>query len=307
MNLTRIVHRTTIALVAACALGALAATPAPAKQRTFASADEAAKALAEAVRSGELSNLLAVVGPSAKSWLLSGDAVSDRNDWKAFLAAYDQKRVVVPQGDAKAQLQVGSDDWPFPAPIVKKGATWSFDTEAGREEMTNRRVGRNELDTIQVMLAIVDAQREYAAGSADSAYAKVFRSSSGKKDGLYWAAAPGEKASPLGPLVVSAAREGYGGKLASEKPQAFHGYRYKMLTSQAKSAPGGAYDYIVKGRMIGGFAVLAYPATYGLSGVKSFIVNHDGVVYEKDLGTGTEAAAAKVTRFDPAKGWDKVQ
>jgi hypothetical protein len=303
MKLTRIIHRIAVAFVAASALGAMATTPAPAKQTTFASAEDAAKGLAEAVRSADGKKLLAVVGPSAKSWLFTGDEVADRNDWKAFLAAYDQKNAVVAQGDGKALLQVGNDDWPFPAPIVKKGATWAFDAESGREETINRRVGRNELDTIQVLLAVVDAQREYVAGNADSTYAQKFKSTEGKKDGLYWPAAAGEKPSPLGPLVVSATREGYGGKTT---PQAFHGYRFKMLTGQGKNAAGGAYDYVVKGRMIGGFAVVAYPANYGLSGVKTFIVNHDGVVFEKDLGAGSEAAVAKMTRFDPVKGWEKV-
>ncbi|APV48453.1 hypothetical protein BWI17_01390 [Betaproteobacteria bacterium GR16-43] len=305
MNMIRIASRILATSVAALAFGAFAVTPAPtpAQQRTFGSADEAAAALAEAVRSGEVAKLLAVVGPASKSWLFTGDEVSDRNDWKAFLAAYDQKRAVVPQGDAKAVLQVGNDDWPFPAPVVKKDGKWAFDANEGKEEVINRRVGRNELDTIQVLLAVVDAQREYAAASPVSAYAKKFKSSDGKKDGLYWPVAAGEKPSPLGPLVVSATREGYGGK---EAPQPFHGYKYKMLTGQGKGAAGGAYDYVVKGNMIGGFAAVAYPANYGLSGVKTFIVNHDGVVYEKDLGKGGEAIVEKMTRFDPVKGWEKV-
>ena len=305
MNLTKTYLRTLAATAMALALGAFAAAPAPTQQRTFATADEAAAALAEAVRTGEGAKLLAVVGPASKSWLFTGDEVSDRADWKRFLDAYDKKHAVAPKGDAKATLSVGDDDWPFPAPIVKKAGKWSFDANEGKEEVINRRVGRNELDTIQVLLAIVDAQREYAQ-SHDGAYAKLFKSTAGKQDGLYWATAAGEKPSPLGALAAEAARDGYGGKAAAGKPQQYHGYYYRMLTSQGKSAPGGAYDYVAHGRMIGGFAVLASPATYGLSGVKTFIVNHDGVVYEKDLGPGTADAAAKITKFDPSKGWEKA-
>jgi hypothetical protein len=304
MNLMRTSIRILAAAAAAAAFGAFAATPAPTQQRTFASADEAAQALAEAVRSGDAGKLLAVVGPSSKSWLFTGDQVSDRADWKRFLEGYDRKRAVAPEGDAKATLLVGEDDWPFPAPIVKKGGTWAFDANAGKEEVINRRVGRNELDTIQVLLAIVDAQREFAQ-SHDGTYAKLFRSTAGKQDGLYWPTKAGEKPSPLGELAAEAARDGYGGKGGKIEP--FHGYSYRMLMSQGKSAQGGAYDYVANGRMIGGFAVLAFPANYGLSGVKTFIVNHDGVVYEKDLGPGTAEAAAKVTKFDPAKGWEKAQ
>jgi hypothetical protein len=300
-----IIRRTFITLLAASAFAALAATPPAATQRTFSSPEEAARALADAVRAEDATKLLAVVGPKSRQWIWSGDKVSDRADWKRFLEAYDQKNAVVAQGDGKAVLHVGNDDWPFPAPLVKRGATWVFDAQAGREEVINRRVGRNELSTIQALLAIVDAQREYAAG-ADGAYAKVFRSGKGRKDGLYWPAAAGEKQSPLGPIAATAAREGYGGAAASGKPQPFHGYLYRMLTGQARSAAGGAYDYVVKGRMIGGFAVVAYPASYGLSGVKTFIVNHDGVVYEKDLGPGGADIAGKMTRFDPGKGWEKL-
>lgn len=303
MNLIRISSRILAVTLSALALGAFAATPAPAQQRTFASADEAVAALAEAVRSGDPAKVLAVVGPSSKSWLFTGDDVSDRADWKRFLDGYDKKKSVAAQGD-KATLSVGDDDWPFPAPIVKKNGKWAFDANEGKEEVINRRVGRNELDTIQVLLAIVDAQREYAQAH-DGAYAKLFRSTAGKQDGLYYATKAGEKPSPLGELAAQASREGYGGK--GGKPEPFHGYHYKILTSQGKSAQGGAYDYVANGRMIGGFAVLAYPSNYGLSGVKTFIVNHDGVVYEKDLGKGTADAAAKITKFDPAKGWDKAQ
>jgi hypothetical protein len=307
VNTLQFIRSAAACVAASLALATLAAPPAPVpKQRTFASAEEAAKALAEAVRAGEAAKVLEVVGPQSKSWIFTGDEVADRADWKKFLEAYDKKHSIAMQGD-KAVLQVGDDDWPFPAPIVKKANTWAFDADSGREEVINRRVGRNELDTIQVLLAVVDAQREYAQ-QFDGVYAKVFRSSPGKKDGLYWASAPGEKESPLGPLAASASREGYkGDKGTAENPAPYHGYRYRILTAQGKNAKGGAYDYVVNGRMMGGFAVVAWPATYGVSGVKTFVVNHDGVVFEKDLGPGTEAAAQKVTRFDPDKTWEKVK
>jgi hypothetical protein len=285
--------------------------PAPAKaaarQKTFASAKEAAAALAAAVRSANVDELLAVVGPDARPWLFSGDKVADKSDWQRFLAAYDQKNALQTAGD-KAVLEVGNDAWPFPAPIVNKGGQWAFDAAAGREEIINRRVGRNELDAIQTLLAVVDAQREYAAGDLDgngfADYARRVRSTAGKKDGLYWAQEPGKPESPLGPLVAEAAAEGYG---KGQKPQPYRGYHYKLLTSQGKNAAGGAYDYVVQGKMLGGFGIVAYPATYGTSGVMTFVVNHDGVVFEKDLGKQTGAMAAAMTRFDPDTTWRKAQ
>ena len=201
--------------------------------------------------------------------------------------------------------------WPFPAPIVKKGDKWSFDADAGREEVINRRVGRNELDTIQTMLAIVDAQREYAAGDADgngyADYATRFMSKPGKKDGLYWETKAGEPQSPLGPVVAQAVREGYIAIGKARKPAPYNGYYYRILTKQGKDAPGGAYDYMVKGKLFGGFAVVAYPSSYGNSGVKSFLVNHDGVVWEKDLGPSSAVEAGKMKAYNPDKTWSKVQ
>ena len=283
------------------------------QQRTFPSADEAVKALVEAVRAKNIDGLLAVVGPGSASWLFSGDPVADANDWTKFLAAYDEKHALEPQGEGKVTLDVGKDDWPFPAPIVRSAKGWSFDTNAGKTEIVNRRVGRNELDAIQTMLAIVDAQREYAQTDADgngfADYARRFRSSPGKKDGLYWPEEAGKPQSPLGELVAVAASEGYGKKTAQkqEGPQAYHGYRYRILTAQGKDAPGGAYDYLVRDKLLGGFAVVAWPATYRASGVMTFLVNHDGVVYEKDLGPQTPSIAAGMTRFNPDATWRKAQ
>jgi hypothetical protein len=280
-------------------------------QRTFASPQDAARALVDAVRAEDVNAMLSVMGSTSKRWLVSGDRVSDAAEWKRFLAAYDKKNSIAMQGEAKAVLSAGDDDWTFPAPLVRKAGQWSFDAQAGQEEVLNRRIGRNELDTIQTLLAIVDAQREYASADADgngiNDYAARFKSSAGKRDGLYWPARQGAPASPLGPLVARAVREGYGGDGKAGQPRPYHGYYYRILTGQGKDARGGAFDYLVKGKMFGGFAVLAYPSSYGNSGVKTFIVNHDGVVYEKDLGPRSAAEVAKMTRFNPGKGWTRAQ
>ena len=292
------------------------AAPAPAaaksavKQSTFASPEAASAALADAVRARDPQKLLAIVGPGSGDWLFSGDPVVDTNDWKRFLAGYDEKHSFEDKG-ARSVLQVGKDDWPFPAPLVKKGSQWTFDANAGREEILNRRIGQNELDTMQTLLAIVDAQREYAASDADgngfADYARRFLSTPGKKDGLYWATQTGQPESPLGPLVAVAAREGYKKPADKQPQQAFHGYYYKIVTSQGKDAPGGAYDYMVGDKLLGGFAVVAWPARYRVSGVTTFIVNHDGVVYEKDLGANGAAVAASMSRYNPDPSWRKAQ
>ena len=322
MNTSRIILRAAIvaALAAAPAIEAFAqataaAKPAAAKpaaaQRTFASPEDASTALIEAVRAKNVDGLLAVVGPQSSSWIFTGDKVADANDWAKFAAAYEKKHSLRKDGDAKAILEVGDDGWPFPAPLVKKGSTWSFDANAGRDEVVNRRVGRNELDAIQTLLAAVDAQREFAAGDLDgngfADYARRFISSPGKKDGLYWPDEAGKPSSPLGPMFAAAAKEGYGKQPKGEKPGPYHGYHYKLLTSQGKDAPGGAYDYMVGGKLLGGFGIVAWPATYRVSGVTTFVVNHEGVVYEKDLGPRTAALATSMTRFDPDATWRKEQ
>ena len=289
------------------AAAAPAAQKAAAKPRLFSAPEDAAEALAAAIRNGKANDLLLVVGPGSGDWIFSGDPVADRNDWNRFLAAYEKKHSLEKAGD-KATLVVGEDGWPFPAPIVKRGTQWTFDANAGREELLNRRVGRNELDTIQTLLAVVDAQREYASSDADgngyADYARRFRSTPGKKDGLYWPGEAGAPESPLGPLVAVASKEGYG---KSAKQEAYHGYYYKILTSQGKDAAGGAYEYMVGDKLLGGFAVVAWPASYRSSGVTTFVVNHDGVVYEKDLGPQTASIAAAMTRYNPDATWRKAQ
>jgi len=280
-------------------------------QKSFASPEAATKALADAVRAQDAQALLAVVGPASKDWLFTGDPVADRDDWAKFLAAYDKKNAITKEGDTKAVLIVGDDDWSFPAPLKTQGDKWVFDVAAGREEIISRRIGRNELDTLQTLLAIVDAQREYAAADPDqtgfNAYARRFISSNGKKDGLYWPTPTGATPSPLGPLVGAAAKEGYQLKAGQGQPSPYHGYYYRLLTAQGKAAHGGAYNYLVNGRLIGGFAVVAYPAKHGVSGVMTFIVNHDGTVYEKNLGNATQAEAGKIVSFNPDKTWMKSQ
>jgi hypothetical protein len=283
---------------------------AQAREKVFASPEEAVKALADAVKAENMAELNAIFGPAGKEVLFSGDAIADKAGREKFLKAYETKNALIRYGDAKVVLQIGAEEWPFPIPIVERGEKWSFDTGKGKVELINRRIGRNELNTIQTCLAYVDAQREYAVKDRDAdgllEYARKFRSDPGKKNGLYWEAKAGEGQSPLGPLFAAAQEKGYSGKAAGGKPVPYHGYYYRILTAQGKSAPGGAYDYMVKGNMIGGFALVAYPAQYGSSGVMTFIVNHDGVVYQKNLGKNTEKTAQAMKLFNPDSTWKKA-
>jgi len=287
-----------------------AAAQAAVAQKTYASPEQAVSMLVDTIRRHDLDTLTQVIGPGAPNWLSSGDDAADQQDMNKFLAAYDRKNSISKPSGERAILLVGDDDWAFPAPIVRKGKSWIFDGAAGREESVNRRIGRNELDVIQTLLAIVDAQREYAAGDTDgngtNDYARRFISSPGKKDGLYWLDKDGRSLSPLGPLVGAAAPE-YAPEIAGEDlPTAYHGYRYRILTAQGKDAPGGAYSYLVGDHMLGGFAIVAYPAKYSVSGVMSFMVSHDGVVYQKNLGKNTESHVLGMHLFNPDKSWHKV-
>jgi len=252
-----------------------------------------------------------VLGPHGKDLISSGDEVADEELRKRLIVQYDVKNRIEMVSDSRAVLSVGEDDWPLAIPIVKKGQRWLFDSKGGREEVLNRRIGRNELAVIKVCEAYVDAQQEFALMDGDGdglfEYAQSFVSAPGKKDGLYWETKEGERPSPLGPFAARARRVGYMKQLSTERPQPYYGYFYKILKGQGKSAKGGAYDYVVKGNMIGGFALVAYPARYGNSGVMTFIVNHEGVVYQKDLGKKTAQLALAMTRFDPDKTWKKVE
>jgi hypothetical protein len=300
-----------IALIVSClGLSGCSRSAAHSEQVSFASGNEAVNAFVKAVRYDNKEELLKILGPEGKDLVWSGDEVSDRQRRDKFEKAYDEQHRLDAEGD-KEVLVVGKNNWPFPIPIVKKDGKWIFDTAGGKEEILNRRIGRNELDTIQTMLAIVDAEREYATKGHDGdgilKYAQKFKSDPGKKNGLYWETKEGQEPSPLGPLVAEARQEGYFEKKSSEKPSPYHGYFYRILTAQGPHAAGGAYEYIVDGKMIGGFAVVAYPAEYGNSGVMTFIVNHDGVVYQKDLGDDTEQIAKAMERFDPDETWAKVR
>ena len=281
---------------------------AAARQKSFPTPEEGVQALLEAAQSHDQTTLLAILGPEAKPLVSTGDPVADRESSERFVKSYEEAHTLVPSGDTKVVLQIGKDEWPFPIPLIKDSAGWRFDTQAGKEELLNRRIGRNELDVIQVCLAYVDAQREYYMRNPLNApllqYASKFISTKDKRDGLYWETSADEPPSPLGPLVARARREGY--KRAAGKPVPYHGFYYKMLTSQGPDAPGGAYDYVVRGKMIGGFALVAYPAQYGSSGIMTFIVNHDGVVYEKDLGPKTAVTAQSMTKFNPDKTWKQL-
>ena len=296
-----------IVLASASAREALGAN-AP-KQQTFASPEEGVRALIDAAKSNDTKGVLNILGLEAKSLIESGDQVSDRAARERFVASYEDANKLVKSGDSKIVLETGKDDWPFPIPLVKENDRWRFDTQEGKEEIINRRIGRNELDAIQVSLAVVDAEREYYQRDPDGdkllQYAQKLISTKGKRDGLFWETKPGEEPSPLGPLVARARGEGYKG--AGGKPVPYHGYYYKLLTGQGKDASGGAYDYLVRGKMMGGFGVVAYPAQYGSSGIMTFIVNHDGVVYQKDLGTKTASVAQAMTKFNPDKTWTAVK
>jgi len=288
-----------------------AAWAADAGQKGFKSPEEAVKALIDAVKGNDTKELMAIFGPGGKELIFSGDGVADKAGRDRFVKACEEMNRVVRENENKVTLHVGDRDWPFPIPVVKQGESWFFDTKTGKQEVLSRRIGRNELNTIQVCLAYVDAQREYALKSRDRGglleYAQKFISEEGKKDGLYWQAKEGEEQSPLGPLVAKAAKEGYTRKKSGEKRSPYHGYYYRVLKAQGGNAPGGAYDYVVNGKMIGGFALVAYPAEYGNSGVMTFIVNHAGLVYEKDLGKDTEKVATAMKKFDPDKTWKKVE
>ena len=273
-------------------------------QQSYPTPEDAAAALATAVKSGP-SGIMKVLGKAADDIVSSGDEVADADTRQRFTSMYDAKHSIKAEGNKKATLMLGPDDFPFPIPLVNTKTGWEFDTSAGRIEVLYRRIGRNELDAIQTSLAYVDAQNEYAdkdRGEGAGAYAQRIVSTPGKKDGLFWrdAADP----SPLGALAAEASAEGY--KAAEGGPRPYHEYYFRILKGQGSDAPGGALNYVVKGKMIGGFALIAWPAEYGNSGVMTFLVNHGGTVYQKDLGIRTDFVAKRVAVFDPDQTWKKV-
>jgi hypothetical protein len=284
---------------------------ADARQKSFKSPEEAVGALVGAVKGNDTKDLLRILGPAGKELIFSGDEVADKAWRDRFVKAYEEMNKLVSENDKKIILHVGNGEWPYPIPVVKEGENWFFDTKAGKEEILNRRIGRNELNAIQVCLAYVDAQREYILEDRDEnkllEYAQKFVSNKGQKNGLYWEAKEGEERSPFGPLIAKAAGEGYTGKWPLGRRNPYHGYYYKILKAQGKNAPGGEYDYVVNGKMIGGFALVAYPAEYGSSGIMTFIVNQEGVVYQSNLGKDTEKIATAMKKFDPDETWKKVE
>jgi hypothetical protein len=284
------------------------AAPKTLAPKRFPSPDAATQAFVAALRAGDQKALLDILGSEGRPLLSSGDPVGDRQSRETFVRAYDTAHTLVPSGKAML-LRIGEDDWPFPIPLVRDGDRWRFDARQGRDEIIARRIGRNELYAIQTCLAYVDAQREYYErdrnGDGILEYAQRFASSPGQRDGLYWPTQAGEPESPLGALVTRARAEGYERK--GEGPTPFHGYLYRILTSQGPAAQGGTYDYITRGHMIAGFALVAFPAQYGVSGVMTLLVNHDGVVFQKDLGPNTRALALGMKTFNPDGRWAKSE
>jgi len=272
-------------------------------QQSFPTPEDAAAALAAAVKSGP-SDILKVLGKAADDIVSSGDEVADADTRQRFTSMYDTKHSVKTEGNKKATLMLGPDDFPFPIPLVNTRSGWKFDADEGRIEVLYRRIGRNELDAIQTALAFVDAEHEYAdkdRGEGAGVYAQRIVSTPGKKDGLFWR--DDSDPSPLGALAAEASAEGY---RTGEGPAPYHGYYFRILKGQGSDAPGGAFNYVVKGKMIGGFALIAYPAEYGNSGVMTFVVNHAGTVYQKDLGARTDSIAKRIYLFDPDQTWKKV-
>ena len=278
--------------------------------RVFRSPGSAAAALVEAARTDDLKEMTAILGSDAKEIISSGDPVADNNAREEFTRRYDQMHRLAYDDQGRVILYIGSENWPLPIPIVKRGDGWAFDSAAGEEEMLYQRVGKNELFTIDVLEELADAQDEYASREHDASgvaqYAQTIFSSPGKKNGLYWPAKEGEPESPIGPLIADATAQGYQ-RDPSGRPAPFHGYYYKVLTGQGADAPGGASDYVVDGKMTRGFAFLAYPADYRASGVMTFMIDKAGVVVEKDLGPDTEKLAPAITTFNPDSSWFELQ
>lgn len=275
--------------------------------RTFASPDDAGAALLTAVKAGDHSGLLAIFGPGSADLIFSGDNAQDKRNGEDFASAYQTMNRWRKQTDGSEALVVGADNFLFPIPLKKNSAgQWYFDTMAGKQEILKRRIGDNELATIDVINAMADAQAQYLAQHHDGVkqYAQRFISDDGKQNGLYWKAADGQPSSPLGPLVTAAASDGFTPQPGKQQP--FHGYLYRILYKQGPDAQGGAKDFVVNGKMTGGFAFIAYPETYGDTGITTFIINQSGIPYEKDLGKNTIAQATTATEFNPDKTWTKV-
>jgi Protein of unknown function (DUF2950) len=310
-HLTKTGHRLWHAALAGLLLAFLVTLlprAAQAQQEHFASPDAAVSALETAARQHDTNALHTLFGPAARD-LISPDVVEATTDFQLFVQRLSQKTALVRQSDSRDILQLGQDGWPFPIPLVKHAGQWFFDTAAGKQEILNRRIGRDELGAIQVCEAYVAAQREYASedrnGDQVLEYAQHLRSTPGQHDGLFWRRQPGEELSPLGPLVAQAHGEGYRRehRILTDTQSPYHGYFYKVLTRQGRHAPGGKYNYVINGHMLGGFALVAWPAQWGNTGVMTFIVNQQGKIYQKNLGPKTAARAGGMTTYDPDATW----
>jgi hypothetical protein len=293
---------------AVCAGFVLPASAASTRQKGFATPEDAVQALVKAVRQDDRSQMKAIFGPEAKSLMPSGDSVEDRERGKRFVASFEEFYAIRLRSPEVAILHLGRQNHPFPIPLVKNGNAWVFDGKAGKEEIVNRRIGRNELGALEVLHAYVEAQRDYfdrkLGKDGNREYSQRLFSTKGMKDGLYWPVKEGREESPLGPLVAWAAKEGYGGK--GYRPIPFRGYFYRILKGQGSHAPGGAKQYIVNGNMTEGFALVAHPAKYGASGIMTFVVNQDGLIHEKNLGIHTDKVVKAMKRYDPDSTWKAV-
>jgi len=287
----------------------LANAPAQANdvQDSFSSPEKAVDSLLFATRNNHTTELLKILGPGSDKLVYSGDDVADQTAREKFAAAYDKMHKIEDASEGRFVLTVGDENWPMPIPLVHGKDGWRFDTKAGETEILDRRIGRNELSVIEVCRAYVEAQRDFVADNPQHEYAQNFQSSDDKHDGLYWSAKEGEKESPLGPLIAQATAEGYSETTTLDKRVPYHGYYYKILKQQGSHAASGAKDYMAKNQMTAGFALIAFPATYGDSGVMSFIVNQNGIVYEKNLGPQTSDIAARITAYDPDESWHIVR
>ena len=282
----------------------------PSGQLAFATPEEAAAALIDAVKQGDQKRMFAVLGPGSEQLINSGDQNADAANRATFVENYEAQHKLAEVSPGHDVLDVGTNDWPLPIPVVQVNGRWHFDSRAGAQEIVNRRIGRNEIAAIRVALTYVDAQRTYfeqsKQGGGAGEYAQLLASTPGQHDGLYWAAADGEPDSPLGPLVAQAVEDGYPGDIEAGRQMPYQGYYFRVLKAQGPDAPGGAKNYLEDGRMTGGFALVAWPATFGSSGIMTFQVNQDGVVFQKDLGKGTATAATAMTQFDPDLTWARV-
>jgi hypothetical protein len=304
MNMTSIMRIFGVAAVLCCSYSVLAQN---AQQKNFATPEDAVVALVDATKADDTRALRSLFGADGDKVIASGDPVMDQRGREVFLVAYGERAALMTVDPSREILYIGNEDWPFPIPLVKENQAWRFDTAAGAQEILYRRIGRNELTTIRVCQAYVDAQQEYAGkahdGKAVGVYAQKIASTAGRHDGLYWKSDDPEQLSPLGDFAAEAAAEGYPHGAGQTTP--YHGYYFRILTSEGPAS--GGRSYLINGQMRNGFALIAYPAVYGVSGVMSFIVNQDSQVYEKDLGPTTSTVAAGIDRYDPSSGWTKVE